>query len=281
MSIKQPELPFNPPVPSWSAQEWSDFLAEALGNPVTVTYGRARREVIKSKGYWNDPSGRPIELRLSDIFTAAPDDVRAAVGSWLKSGRRAKGACKLLDDRIAATLRALPPSPVGAKRKLNIETKGNHHDLVELVDELVTNAEAPSAEFLTADFSPKGLPTLTWGRRTKSSARRSLHLGSYSETNHRIHMHPVLDQANVPRWFVRYVLFHELLHAYRAVNDPPLEAGKRRNPHDRLFREREAEYDDFKRAHAWQEARIGALIRSARSGKPLGRARRKIFGFEL
>jgi hypothetical protein len=281
MHTDQTNLPFGAGQPPWSAHDWSRFLTEATQNPVVVTYGRARREVIRSKGFWNDPAGRPIELRLSNIFADAPERVREAVGTWLKSGRRAKGACKLLDDWIAETLSALPPQSPPRKRKLALDVAGEHHDLGSLVAELVTESGSPSAEFRTMDFSANGLPEFTWGRRTKSMARRSLHLGSYSETSHRIHIHPVLDQANVPRWFVRYVLFHELLHAFRTANDAPKLPGQRRTPHDRKFREREAQYGDYPRASAWQKARISALIRSASSGKPLGKARRKIFGFEF
>ena len=266
--------------PPWTPEQWGDFLTEATGNPVRVTFGRARRQVITSKGYWADPTGKPIELRLTSFFSQAPRGILLAVASWLKSGKRAKAACAELDLWIAEQLRSLPPKPAPKRAVGPLETEGNHHDLAPLMDELIGPAPRPTFEYQESDFRSLGIPIFSWGRRQKSSARRSLQLGSYTESSHRIRIHPVLDQANVPRWFVRFVLFHELLHAHRAATDSPGRPGQRRTPHDRAFRAREAEYADFERACAWQEARIGALIRSARSGKPLGKLRR-IFGFQI
>ena len=276
------QLPLSPPTgtptgPPWTAEDWGDFLTDATGNPVRVTFGRARRQVIQSKGYWDDPTGKPIELRISSFFSQAPTEILSAVALWLRSGKRAKAACAELDLWIAEKLRELPPKPAPKRSSSSEETEGNYHDLAPLVDELVGPAARPTFEFQESDFGALGLPTFSWGRRQKSSARRSLQLGSYTESGHHIRIHPVLDQANVPRWVVRFVLFHELLHASRAATDPRQQPGQRRTPHDRAFRMREAEYSDYDKACAWQEARIGALIRSARSGKPIGKLRR-IFG---
>ena len=67
------QMPLSPPEgtpigPPWTAKEWGDFLTKATDNPVRVTFGRARRQVIQSKGYWDDPTGKPIELRDKDQF---------------------------------------------------------------------------------------------------------------------------------------------------------------------------------------------------------------------
>jgi hypothetical protein len=272
--------PIAPSGPPWTPAQWGEYLTEATGNPVRVTFGRARRQVIQSKGYWDDPTGKPIELRVSAFFSQAPPEILQAVAQWLRSGKRAKAACAELDSWIAEKLRELPPKPAPKRPTGPLETEGTHHDLGPLMEELVGPAPRPTFEYQESDFGALGIPLFSWGRRQKSSARRSLQLGSYAESGHRIRIHPVLDQANVPRLIVRFVLFHELLHAHRAATDPPHEPGSRRTPHDRAFRSREAEYIDYGRACAWQEARIGALIRSARSGKPLGKQRR-IFGFQL
>lgn len=240
-------------------------MTKALKNPVVVTYGSARRQVVQSRGFWSDPRGKPIEVRLSRFFAGAPLEVQQALATWLRHGRKRRDACETLDAFIDASLRALPPKKTRATRP---EPKGLCHDLAPLLAELV---EGPAPEFLPLDFAPRGLPSCSWGRRGLSRARRSLQLGSYAEDSHRIRLHTVLDQAAVPRFFLRFVLFHELLHAARSIaaEREPASKSARRLHHDAAFREREARYRDFAAATAWQERNIPGLLRSARTGKPL------------
>jgi hypothetical protein len=81
-----------------------------------------------------------------------------------------------------------------------------------------------------------------------------------------VRIHPVLDQPAVPVWFVRYVLFHELLHA---VLPPRRGRGSRWIHHGAEFRRRERDYADYARAIAWEDAHMPALIRSAKRGTPM------------
>jgi hypothetical protein len=83
-------------------------------------------------------------------------------------------------------------------------------------------------------------------------------------------VHPVLDQPSVPRWFVRYVLFHEVLHS--ALNEPCVSPRRARH-HGPEFRRREAAYVDTARALQWQTNHLGQLLRSARTGKPIPSAK--------
>lgn len=266
-----------------SAAAWSRYLTKALDNPVQVTYGTARRQVIQSRGYWRDPSGRPIEIRLSSFFAEAPPAVREALVTWIKATRRnarteaTRAANRTLDAFIEEGLRRTPAPP---RKKTNESPVGHVHDLRPLVRGLVTG---PLAEFRRRDFEPRGLPTIAWGRRGKSQAKRSLQLGSYHDDHNHIRIHTVLDQIAVPLFFVRFVLFHELLHATRsaeALRNPLFSGGYLH--HDRAFREREAAYGDFALAQRWQERHIARLIRSARTGRefaplldlPLVRSRR-------
>lgn len=250
-------------VAEFRAEDWSRYLTEALENPVVVTFGHARRQVVTCRGFWKDPKGRPVEVRLSGFFRQAPPDVRAALAMWLRHGRRSPKSADLLDDFIAEALRALPPK---SRRQTATQPKGEVHDLLPHVRGLI---DGPTAAFVPLDFAPRGQPAISWGRRQLSRARRSLQLGSYTEDSHRVRIHPVLDQSGVPPFFLRYVLFHELLHAVRSIEaerDPATKSG--RLHHDRAFREREADYKDYAAALAWQRANVRALLRSAKTGRP-------------
>jgi hypothetical protein len=91
-------------------------------------------------------------------------------------------------------------------------------------------------------------------------------LGSFEPHARIVRIHPVLDQPDVPSFFVRYVLFHELLHA--ALDDFARVRG-RRVIHGPEFRRREHAFADTGRARRWEREHIDALIRSARTRKSL------------
>jgi len=239
----------------FSAAEWEHYLTGQLGREVRVRYGRARRQVIVAY-----PERAGLRVRMNQVFERAPQPVRAAVADWLRVGRSARGACRELDDWIASIVATLGPP-----RAPRLVVRGEHHDLSEITDELL----ADEFRALPRERHPSGV---TWGRRGGRSARRSLQLGSFDPETTLVRIHPVLDQAAVPRWFVRYVLFHELLHA--ELNEPCRE-GQRPRHHGREFRQRETAYPGTAHALAWQHENLPALLRSARTGKPMALPRPK------
>lgn len=233
----------------FTPEEWSTFLSGALQRSVSVRYGRALRQVLTAT---SAPS--ELRVRMNAVFGRAPLDVRQAVADWLRSGKRAKRACRRLDEWIADVAGTLGPP-----RAPRIVTRGRIHDLAEIAADLLQH------EF--AALPRERRPAITWGRRGSSKIRRSLQLGSFDPDAHLVRVHPALDQPGVPRSFVRYVLFHELLHAELA--EPCAERKKRAVHHSAGFRAREAAYRGYDAALAWQERWLTALIRSARSGRPM------------
>jgi len=189
------------------------------------------------------------------MFDAAPPHVHDAVVRWIRSGRRAPRACELLDRWIMESLESLPRT-----RELAVDARGDAHDLAALAREIFGGE-------LAADFADEARrPRVTWGRKGQSRTRHSLRLGSFDAEDSIVRIHPVLDQPAVPVWFVRYVLFHELLHA---VLPPRRGRGSRWIHHGAEFRRCERAYADYARAIAWEDAHMPALIRSARRGTPM------------
>lgn len=259
MTGTEPSTPAPTPSPGdsraeFSAAEWERFLSHQLGREVRVRYGRARRQVIVAH-----PERSGLRVRMNQVFERAPEDVRVAVADWLRVGRSARGACRELDGWIASIVTTLGPP-----RAPRLVVRGAHHDLAEITAELL----ADEFRALPRERHPSGV---TWGRRGSRSARRSLQLGSFDPETTLVRIHPVLDQVAVPRWFVRYVLFHELLHA--ELNEPCRESRRYRH-HGHEFRQRETAYPGTAHALTWQQENLPALLRSARTGKPMARPRR-------
>ena len=231
-----------------TAEDLERVLREQLERPVRVLYGRARRTPVQAQ-----VRDGVMVVRLNAMFADAPPDVQLALARWLRSGRRARRACSLLDEWIddrLARLHSEEPKPV------TVETMGRTHDLGALAAGVVS-------EHFGLDSSP---PPVTWGRRARSRSRHTLRLGSYDYQARVIRIHPVLDQPFVPAWFVKFVLFHELLHA--ALDDVP-EPGTRKLHHGPEFRHRERAHPDYEHAIAWERRTVDLMIASARTGRPI------------
>ncbi len=245
---------------AFTERDWERLLSAELRATVEVRYTRARRYVLEMgpEGSGDAPGAR--RLKMNRRFAEAPPDVRDAVVRWLRSGRRARRASDRLGEWIDATFGRPDPA---ARPRVTVRQRGEAHDLGPLAAELLR-------EEFDGEFGPDNPePTITWGRAVRGRARHSLRLGSFDYTTRILRVHPVLDQGAVPRWFVRFVLFHELLHAALPVEV----VGGRRQWHGPAFRRRERAYADTARAEAWERRHLRALIRSARTGKPLrGRA---------
>ena len=245
-----------------AAEDWEEFLEASLSRRVRVVYGRSRTTPLlarRPRANARSSGAEPIEwlVRLHSMFRTAPPEVRGAVADVLRSGRRARRSRGMLESWIAEILPLHPPPPI---RDSELTTRGSHHDLARIARGILEGE-------LRREFGPRcAPPRLTWGRTGARRPRRGLRLGSYDAELALVRIHPALDQPAVPDWFVRYVLFHELLHA---VHPPVRNANGRWIRHGAAFRERERAYPDLARALAWEKRHIDALIRSARTRRPL------------
>jgi len=225
--------------------EWERILGSRLEYRVSVKFGRARTQPVRAVFDRGE-----LDLRLHEFFATAPAEIADDMAAWLRSGRRARGACTRLDQWIDEQLANLPRKTL---RREAQRTDGDEHDLDALAASLF-------ADEFRGDLLDRPRPGITWGRRGKSRARRSLQLGCYVRESHLVRMHTVLDQPAVPEWFVRFVLFHEILHAAMPLG---------LQPHGPEFRARERAYHRYADAIAWQARNIDRLIRSARNETPM------------
>lgn len=186
-----------------------------------------------------------FHVRLHHMFLAAPEEVIGALADYLRGGDAE--ASTVLDGFIAS--RKVFIRRVSAKqlrRRVPIEPKGRHHPLQEILDDLCRRLFRRPLDV-----------TITWTQAPRvRRPRRSIKLGSYSAASRVIRIHPALDQAWVPRWFVETVVFHELLHA---VCRPETRGGQR-IVHTAEFRARERRFPHHLRSEAWQCRHLDALL---------------------
>ncbi len=233
-----------------TVEHWERFLGERVPYPVAVRYGRSRTAPVQLLP-GRAGLGAGYLVRLHRFFEHAPDEVAEDLAAWMRAGKRARAACARLDRWIHERCDALPPRTPRAER---LTTRGEHHDLEALARDVL-------ARYFAEDFHERPAPAVTWGRRAPSRARRSLRLGSYQSERNLVRVHPVLDSADTPAWFVASVLHHEFLHA--AIPDERDAAGRRLH-HGPAFRARERRHPDHARSLEWQARHVGRWIRRAR-----------------
>ena len=231
-----PESPSSPPrLPDKAVvQVQSDALRDSLS--VLSGYDIHLRITNNSSTMMSvryDMMRRIARLNLHHMFLHAPPKVEKALAQWVKQPK-SKRAAAVLNPYIADQQHLVQER---APRKQRQVTQGHHHDL-----------EAYYAAVNAQEFGDEVDCPITWGRMPTQRRRRSIRFGSYTPGEHLIRIHPFLDQVFVPQYFVKYIVFHEMLHAHMGIAEG--ENG-RRQIHPPAFKQREATYPDFERAMAW------------------------------
>jgi predicted metal-dependent hydrolase len=214
-------LPFH-----YSDVPFRQFLEDQLNKPMAVVLTENSTSMLSVRLY-----DGVLRIRLHRMFLHADSRVMNEVVSYLKNKRGAMPHFRnfVRDNREQLTCK--PP------KKVPVKTAGKFHDLLGLYDEI-------NREY----FGGMVNAVITWGSRSPRYAVRKRTLGSYSERSHTIRINPVLDKKIVPRYYVAFVVYHEMLHAALGI---PIK-GKRRCVHSREFRKREALFKDCDKAMAWE-----------------------------
>ena len=82
-------------------------------------------------------------------------------------------------------------------------------------------------------------------------------MGSYAVEDRLIRIHPLLDRPFVPRYYVEWIIYHEMLHERHPI---PLVAG-RRCFHPPAFLAEEQLFEDVDRASRWERQNAHRLLR--------------------
>jgi len=134
------------------------------------------------------------------------------------------------------------------QRQFDFSTEGRHFDLREIFDRL-------NARYFGNKLRRY---KIVWGRRRRRKPQSYIVFGSIQEQDRLIRIHPLLDREFVPKWYIDYVVFHEMLHAF--VPDKYDRAG-RRIIHHEGFLQRERTFRHYRRAVAWERQNLARFLR--------------------
>ncbi|MBL4771241.1 MAG: M48 family metallopeptidase [Planctomycetes bacterium] len=243
----------------WTPDSLAETLTQQLGAPVQVTFTRSRSTPVQAKAPTPGPFAQAgADLRLHTFFTEAPTEVVTDLAHWLRVGKRARAASQRLDAYIHASVAQLPAK---TPRRIHLNPSGSHYELLPLL-EVVRAQEFPDNFTAPPRDSPAlPLPAITWSQQNPRGKLRSLRLGSYNRERNLVRIHPLLDDKLVPEFFVRYIIFHELLHAvHKSLKDT---AGRWVH-HSQAFRQREAQYPDYQAALKWEAKGLWTVAKKQR-----------------
>jgi predicted metal-dependent hydrolase len=112
------------------------------------------------------------------------------------------------------------------------------------------NLKAISAEIEREYFADRKhtSPRIQWGKSIGRKKRHSIRLGSYYRPSAVIRIHPRLNSADVPQFFVKSIIYHEYLHHVLGPN------------HNRRFRRIEHKFRYYREAREWLRRYLPILL---------------------
>jgi len=173
-----------------------------------------------------------ISVRLHRIFRKADNEVLDEVVSFIKKKRGKTPVIKQFIRQNQSFLKERKP------RTITINPNGKLYNLTDIFNSL-------NSEYFNNSLSV----VITWGRRSPRYAVKKRTLGNYQKKTNTIRINPILDNRKVPRYVIKYIVYHEMLHA---VIDAVVKNGRRRI-HSKEFKNRERKYRNYHQAIEWEK----------------------------
>ncbi|MBZ5544310.1 MAG: M48 family peptidase [Acidobacteriia bacterium] len=174
-------------------------------------------------------------VHLADVLAGAPPLVNEALAEILlaqlfrrRPSREAR-ACYLAYVYRPAVRQRIDEARRRRGRKRLLPPRGRNYDLEKIFDRL-------NRRFFAGELAR---PRLGWSTR-----RSRCILGHYDSAHGAIIISRWFDSADVPRFLIEYLVFHEMLH----IKYPVERDGHRRVVHSRAFRDAERQFPHYERA---------------------------------
>lgn len=208
-----------------NAAELKDYLQHASGMSISLTLTENSTSMLSSK-----IKGGVIHVRAHRIFLTADTDTLGEIAEFI---RKRRGGSALIKRHIKQNRLYIEKKP---SRKNKLDTTGRHYDLQAIY-------EAVNLEY----FEGRITALITWGVKNTRHIVRKRTLGTYNSHTNTIRISRTLDIKTVPFFFIKFVVYHEMLHADMALE----KSGSRRSVHSKEFRRREKLFESYAKAVVW------------------------------
>lgn len=183
------------------------------------------------------------KVRLHSMFLNAPFMVQEKLYDYIAQNSQA--SARYLQDFIDFYFQTQDSSLISASAEIN-RTSGTIFQLDEIYEELNQKY-----------FDNQIRASITWTSRISTGKkRRSIRMGSYSMQEQLIRIHPSLDRSFVPRYFISWVVYHEMLHQKHGV----YMINNKKIFHSKQFLAEERLFEEFKQAKQWEKENLQKLL---------------------
>lgn len=218
---------------------FQDQLENSVGIKLRLKINDNRSTMLSVK--W-EPDCTKVSLHR--MFLKAPLNVMQALACYLKGEH--KKLAPSIKAYIEHNLQRLDYSHELDLTKL--QTKGHVYDLEEIY--LYLNRKYFD--------EPLGLHITWFGERRRRICKR-VTFGLYHDPLRLIKVNCLMDNSHFPDYFVAYVIYHEMLHY---VCPTYVDESGYKHIHSKEFKEREKEFEYFKKAQQWIRDNQNYLFRS-------------------
>jgi len=205
------------------------ILETELAAPVDIALTRNRSVVLYSR----KKNGK-FQIRMHQLFLHADRRIISALAELINKG--SKPARIIINNYLKSHRRRIESDKT--RRTLILNPKGKVYDLQKILKEI-----APKY-----GLSARGL-RITWSDARIRRGQQSIRLGSYNHEEKLIRVHSSLDDESVPLYFVKYIVYHELLHALI----PPEGGRGRRNFHPGEYHQLEKKFEHYQAARRFEK----------------------------
>jgi len=181
-----------------------------------------------------------MEVRLHRMFLHAGPDIFLEVAQLIKKGRCNRQLIRsfISQNRHLLKQRSRVTAPVCSA--------GQHFCLKTIYESL-------NSEYFWGTVTA----AITWGRSSSRNRVKLRTLGSYNVESNTIRINPLLDKKTVPAYFLEFIVYHEMLHAFLGIKN----RNGRRSIHSKEFRLEEKKFRHYQKAMEWEKKRFGVRHR--------------------
>lgn len=211
-------------------------IEQAINKKVKVRINDNHSTMLSVK--W-DPECTKVSIHR--MFLEAPKNIMEALTCYIKSENQS--LCPSVQAYIEEKLRTPSYSYRLPDEKLLF--KGKYYNLKMLYD--IVNKEYFNSELNLS---------ITWfGRQQRK--RRQITFGLFQESQKLIKIHKMMDNPFFPEYFVKFVIYHEMLHH---VCPSYYDIRGKHHIHSKEFKEKEKQYKDYKLSKLWLKKHYDKLF---------------------
>lgn len=215
------------------------YLKKYSDRKVSLTLTDNKKALMKA----SYSKGGKVNLTLNGMFLDAPSSVLRALARYLKKPDRKKkrDVSKLFYESGLNIIRKAKH-----KKSALLRHQGEYFNLKDIYDKI-------NGRY----FQNRVKAYITWGNEDSKKRKYSISFGSYNWDSRIIRIHKALDRSSVPKYFMEYIVYHEMLHVSIGLKKD----GKgKRKAHNKEFREREKDFLHYEKAVEWEKRNLWRFI---------------------